>query len=189
MNPTLYGNKETTERLKKAFATTTTYQKQKLATIMRFFGILAAHPEARVRALADTINDPEMDHDTFRFFVLVRGAKSPAKLYVINSVMTIFAVNLTMINKNDESVLDLTKMTPEQKAAIQYQPSSFATFYKHIFAHMKNEGIEFEQANFTGIEGASFSLIYFHYFVPILTLSPLHSLQHRLFQSSYQGKV
>jgi len=61
MNPTLCGNKETTECLKKAFATTTTYQKQKLATIMRFFGILAAHSEARVRALADTINDPEMD--------------------------------------------------------------------------------------------------------------------------------
>jgi len=117
MNPTLYGKKETTERVKKAFATTTTYQKQKLVTIMRFFGILVAHPEARVRALADTINDPEMDRDTFRFFVLVRGAKSPAKLYVINSVMTIFAVNLTMINKNDESVLDLTKMTLEQKAA------------------------------------------------------------------------
>jgi len=189
MNPTLHGNKETTERLKKAFATTTTYQKQKLATIMRFFGILAAHPEARVRALADTINDPEMDRDTFRFFVLVRGAKSPSKLYVINSAMTIFAVNLTMINKNDESVLDLTKMTPEQKAAIQCQPSSFSTFYKHIFAHMKNEGIAFEQANFTGIEGTSFSLISFHSFIQILTLSPLHSLQHRLFQSSYQGKV
>jgi len=189
MNPTLYGNKETTEPLKKAFATTATYQKQKLATIMRFFGILAAHPEARVCALADTINDPEMDRDTFRFFVLVRGVKSPAKLYVINSAMTIFAVNLTMINKNNESVLDLTKMTPEQKAAIQYQPSSFATFYKHVFAHMKNEGVAFEQANFSGIEGTSLSLIYFHYFFQILTPSPLYSLQHRLFQSSYQGKV
>jgi len=31
--------------------------------------------------------------------------------------------------------------------------NSFAMFYKHIFAHMKNEGIAFEQANFTGIEG------------------------------------
>jgi len=73
MNPTLYGNKETTERLKKAFATTTTYQKQKLATIMRFFGILAAHPEARVRALADTINDPEMDRDRFVSLCLFVG--------------------------------------------------------------------------------------------------------------------
>jgi len=82
---------------------------------MRFFGILAAHPEARVRALADTINDPKLDRDTFRFFVLVRGAKSPAKLYVINSAMTIFAVNLAMINKNDESVLDHTKMTLDRK--------------------------------------------------------------------------
>jgi len=189
MNPTLYGNKETTKRLKKAFATTTTYQKQKLATIMRFFGIPVAHPEARVCALADTINDPEMDRDTFCFFVLVRGAKSPAKLYVINSAMTIFAVNLTMINKNDESVLDLTKTTPEQKAAIQYQPSSFATFYKHIFAHMKNEGIAFEQSNFTGIEGTSFSLIFFHYFIQILTLFPILLSMHRLIQSSHQGKV
>jgi len=80
-------------------------------------------------------------------------------------------------------------MTPEQKAAIQCQPSSFSTFYKHIFAHMKNKGIAFEQANFTGIEGASFSLIYFHYFIQILTLSPLLLSIHRLFQSSYQGKV
>jgi len=94
-----------------------------------------------------------------------------------------------MINKNDESVLDLTQMTPEQKAAIQYQPSSFATFYKHIFAHMKNKGVALEQANFAGIKGASFSLIYFHFFIQILTLSPFHSLQQRLFQSSYQGKV
>jgi len=73
MNPTLCGNKETTERLKKAFATTTNYQKQKLATIMCFFAILAAHPEARVCALSNTINDPEMDRNTFCFFTLAWG--------------------------------------------------------------------------------------------------------------------
>jgi len=71
MNPTLHGDKETTECLKKALTATATCQKQKLATVMHFFGILAAHPEAGVRAHADTIDDPEMDCDLFRFFVLV----------------------------------------------------------------------------------------------------------------------
>jgi len=103
--------------------------------------------------------------------------------------MTIFAVNLTMINKNDESVLDLAKMTPKQKAAIQCQPGSFAVFCKHVFAHMKNEGVTFEEANFTGIEGASFSLIHFHHFIQILTLFPPLLSLHGLIQSSRQGKV
>ena len=156
MNPFLYGDKETTERLKKAFATSTSYQKQKAATILRFFTILAAHPEARVRALADSLPDSELNKNTFRFFQLVRGAKTTSKQYVVNCAMTIFAVNLTMLNRNDGSVLELSQMTPKQKADAQYQPSSFSTFYKHIFSVMKNEGVAFEQSNFTGIEGMSF---------------------------------
>ena len=190
MNPNLYGDKETTNRLKKAFATSTDYQKQKKKTMIRFLGILAAHPEARVRALADSVPDPEMDRNTFRFFLLVRGAKSPSKHYVVNSAMTIFAVNLTMFNKNDDSVLDLTKLTAKEKANLQYQPSSFSTFYKHIFSFMKNEGVAFEQSNFTSTEGMSTHPHIFQLsFVLILTRMYLHLSLYRFIQSGYQRKV
>ena len=121
---------------------------------MRFFSILAAHPDANVRALADSVPDPELDKNTFRFFILVRGAKTPSKMYVINCAMTIYAVNLTMLNKTDDSVLDLVNMDPKEKAKLQYQPSSFSTFYKHIFSIMKTEGIAFKQSNFNSYQGS-----------------------------------
>ena len=180
MNPTLYGNPETTARLKKAFATTTDYQKQKKSTVMRFFSILAAHPEPRVRSLADIIKDPELDKDTFCFCLLVRGAKTQSKLHVVNSAMTIFTVNLTLLNKNDDTVLDLSMMEPKAKAMLQYQPGTHSTFFKHIFSFFKCEGVAFEQSNFTGIEGQSSFQLCFNFSLLILTLFPLHLPLSRL---------
>lgn len=163
MNPNLYGDPETTEKLKKAFATTTDYLKQKKSTVMQFFSILSAHPEARVCALADIIKDTKIDKDTFCFCLLVGGAKTPSKQYIVNSAMTIFSINLCMLNKNDDSILDLATMTPKQKAMVQYQPSTHATFYKHIFLYLKTKGVAFEQSNFTGIKGKSSFNLYFNF--------------------------
>jgi len=55
--------------------TSSKYEKQKLNMVLCFFSILAAHPEAMVRSLADQIKHPETDKEVFCFVVFCSGRK------------------------------------------------------------------------------------------------------------------
>jgi len=174
MNKTLYGDSKKTSAIREMFGNTTRYEKQKSATVQRLFFILAAHPEPMVRCLADLVPHPETQESVFRFVVFCTGRKTESKKRVVNSVMTIFAVNLIMINKNDETALDIDKLSEKEIADLQYAPSTHGLYYKHIFSWMNNENISFSQKDFKGMKGTSFFCLFYSCFYQYLTLSCLH---------------
>jgi len=88
--------------------------------------------------------------------------------------MTIFAVNLVMINKNDETTLNLDTLSEKEIVDLQYAPSSHGLFYKHIFSWMINKSILFAQKDFKGMKGKSFFHIFCNSFYQHLTQSYLH---------------
>jgi len=188
MNKTLYGDSKKTSAIREMFGNTTRYEKQKSATVQRLFFILAAHPEPMVRCLADLVPHPETQESVFRFVVFCTGRKTESKKRVVNSVMTIFAVNLIMINKNNETALDIDKLSEKEIADLQYAPSTHGLYYKHIFSWMNNESISFSQKDFKGMKGTSFFCFFFNCFYQYLTLSYLH-FQHRLLPCGYQRQV
>ena len=134
MSKNLYGDSKNTAAIRELFGNTTRYEKQKGASVARFFSILASHPESMVRSLADLIPHPETGDTVPRFVVFCTGRKTEAKKRIVNSAMTIFAVNIVMINKNDDTALNLALMSPQEVANLQYSPSTFALYYKHIFS-------------------------------------------------------
>ena len=126
MNKTLCGDSKKTSAIREMFSNTTRYEKQKSATIQCLFLILAAHPEAMVCCLADLVPHPETQKLVFRFVVFCTGRKTESKKRVVNSIMTIFAINLIMINKNNDTALDLDTLSEKEIADLQYAPSTTA---------------------------------------------------------------
>jgi len=174
MNKTLYSDAKKTSAIREMFGNTTRYEKQKAATIQHLFLILAAHPEAMVRCLADLVPHPKTQELVFRFVVFCTGRKTESKKCVVNSVMTIFALNLIMINKNNDTALDLDTLPEKEIADLQYAPSTHGLYYKHIFYWMNNESILFAQKDFKGMRGKSFFRIFCNWFYHYLTLFCLH---------------
>jgi len=138
MNKTLYGDAKKTSAILEMFGNTTRHEKQKSATIQRLFVILAVHPEAMVHCLADLVPHPETQESVLRFVMFCTGQKTESKKRVVNSVMTIFAVNLIMINKNNDTTLDLDTLSEKAIADLQCAPSTHGLCYKHIFSWMNN---------------------------------------------------
>ena len=165
-NKTLYGNSKKTAAIRDMFGNTTRYEKQKSSTIEKLFCVLASHPEAMVRSLANLVPHPETGEMVFRFVVFCTGRKTESKKRVINSAMTIFAVNLVMINKNDETALDIDKLSAKEIADLQYAPSSHQCFFKHIFSWMTQESIAYSQKDFKGMKGQSFFKLFGFYCLP-----------------------
>jgi hypothetical protein len=167
MNKNLYGDSKNTAAIRELFGNTTRYEKQKGGSVARFFSILASHPELMVRHLADLIPHPETGEQVPRFVVFCTGRKTDSKKKIVNAAMTIFAVNMIMINKNDESAMDLAQLSPKELADLQYSPSTFALYYKHIFSWMKQESIPFQQSDFKGMKGKLLFYVFhicWHYF-------------------------
>jgi len=73
MNKTLYGDSKKTLAIREMFGNTTRYEKQKSATIQHLFLILAAHPEAMARCLADLVPHPKTQESVFRFVAFCTG--------------------------------------------------------------------------------------------------------------------
>ena len=150
--PTLYGDEETTERLKDATATTKGYNTAKKATITRFYKFLASHSDVNMRQLADVMPDPEQDGlPEFRFVILTRGIKNTSKRVLFNMCMCVFAINA---QKQDPEFELTSQSTAPEKAEAQYQPSTMNTFYKHIFAYCSNCSILFASSDFLSFPGS-----------------------------------
>jgi len=174
MNKTLCGNSKKTVAIRDVFGNTTRCEKQKSATIQRLFLILAAHPEAMVRCLANLVPHPETQESAFRFVAFCTGRKTESKKRAVNSVMTVFAVNLIMINKNNDAALDIDSLSEKEIADLQCAPSAHGLCCKHIFSWMNNESVAFAQKDFKGMRGQSFFRVFCNWFCQCLTLSCLH---------------
>jgi len=79
-----------------------------------------------------------------------------------------------MINKNNDTALDIDSLLEKEIADWQCAPSTHALYYKHIFSWMNNESISFAQKDFKGMRGKSFFCIFCSCFYQCLTLSYLH---------------
>jgi len=172
MNKTLYGDAKKTSAILEMFGNTTRHEKLKSATIQRLFVIL--HPEAMVHCLADLVPHPETQESVLRFVMFCTGQKTESKKRVVNSVMTIFAVNLIMINKNNDTTLDLDTLSEKAIADLQCAPSTHGLCYKNIFSWMNNESILFAQKDFKGMKGKSFFRNFCNCFYQHPILSCLH---------------
>jgi len=189
MNKTLCVDAKKTLAIRDMFSDTTRYKKQKSATIQRLFLILAAHPEAMVRCLADLVPHPETQESVFWFVVFCTGRKMESKKRVVNSVMTIFAVNLIMINNNNDTALDLDTLSEKEIADLQYVPSTHGLCYKHIFSWMNNESISFAQKDFKGMRGKSIFRIFCKLVLSVSNPILLTLPTYRFLPCRYQGQV
>jgi len=88
--------------------------------------------------------------------------------------MAIFAVNLIMINKNNDAALDLDTLSEKEIVDVQCAPSTHGLYYKHIFSWMNNKSISFAQKDFKCMKGKSFFRVFCNCFFQCLTLSYLH---------------
>ena len=157
MNTTLYNDESTTTQIMSDFATDDRYRKDKIRSVERFFKIIASHDDPRVRGLADVVAHPETGEAIYRLVVLVAGIPTQAKKIMLNSCFVIYTINLVMVSKVDGRLLDklrLNTLSKEEKAKIQYEPSSLSTKYKHVFAWLHEHGVSFQCRQFKSMQGS-----------------------------------
>jgi hypothetical protein len=148
----LYNDAETTERINKAYATESSYRRDKEKSIARMYGFLESHPNVKIRELADSLPDPNViDCQERRFILLTRGLKDENKRELVDRVMTIFAVNMHKLSISKEQ---FHKATGKEKADAKYKPGSILTFYKHIFSHLSEKQVNYTLGEFANKKGS-----------------------------------
>jgi hypothetical protein len=147
--PDLYVNPEFTAALRKgAFVSTKHLQTSKVVQ-ERLFDVIGKHPH--LAFLSEHILDPNEGRLRRQLFILCQGAKSQAKMEILNSVLLIFASSL--LQKKYRGT-DLSSLSTEELAEAQYQPSTLSTMHKQLFADFNREGITIKLSNFKTFHGS-----------------------------------
>ena len=136
-NTKLFGSVEATEKLKSLQFNTEGHEKSKSGLLQRLFAILSIHPD--FAGLTEEIDDPDMPGTkTRRFFVFLRGVRTPLKMKVLNYALLLFSQRLTLKKYQDQ---DMTN--PETFAKAQYQTTTMEVMMKTLFSAFSAEGITF----------------------------------------------
>jgi hypothetical protein len=151
-DPNLYNDAEVTKNINASTGVTKAYERDKAKSYARFFGFIAAHPNPKIRLLAAWVDDPEqINKEERRLILLVRGIKHPSKIELLNYACTIFAVNMYKICMEE---VNFQEASAEEVADGKYAPSSLNTYYKHIFAQLKQHSVMYEKKEFKSYKGS-----------------------------------
>jgi hypothetical protein len=153
-NPTLYNDKSTTNLVRQSFGNTAKYTKQQKDSVSRLLMILSSHPEQRVRDLALPVIDQATGTTVPKFVHLTQNRKTTAGKVILNTVMVLFGLNVSLLDRGNGKMMDIHTMTREAIAKIQFMPSTMQTMYKQVFSYFKQNGICFQQKEFKGMQGS-----------------------------------
>jgi hypothetical protein len=153
-NPTLYNDKSTTNLVRQSFGNTDKYTKQQKDAVNRLLMILLAHPEQRVRDLAEPVTDKVTGITVPKFIHLTHNRKTAAGKIILNTVMVLFGLNVSFLDKSSGQMMDIHSMTAEAIAKIQFMPSTMKTMYKQVFSYFNQNGICYQQKEFKGMQGS-----------------------------------
>jgi hypothetical protein len=173
-SPTIYNDMSTTNLIRESFGNTAKYGKQQNSAVSRLLMILTAHPEERVRDLATPITDPVTDVTVPKFIHLTQHRKTAAGKAIINTVMILFGLNVSLLDKGSTKMMDITKMSREAIAALQFMPSTHSTMNKQVFSYFNQHGVCFSQREFKGMKG-SYHVSHLYRTIFSLSSSPTHS--------------
>ena len=124
----LFGVRDITDDFIQDFSGNTSgYQKSKEKNLDYFFDLLESHEKMSFLA---HVNSKNIRH----FFLLTRHKKDADTKTIINKALCLWANRLT-IPKYDKS--DLNKLTDKEYAEIQYEPNSFRTNEKMLWASFR----------------------------------------------------
>lgn len=146
-------SEEETAAMRATRGTTDRYDKQKEGTVSRFISILRSHPHPKISALGECVFDEQSNDDLPKLIILCRHKSDNDTKVILNACIIIFLLNLNTLNKEGVMV-DITGMTAEQLAKVQYRPGTLSTTLKQLFAWLHSVGIHFKQAAFKDMTGS-----------------------------------
>lgn len=133
--------------------TTKAYDQQKASTVSKFHSILGSHPHEKIRSLAEKVPDDESNGEIPKFVQLCRHKSDNDTKVILNALITIFLLNYNTVNKAG-TMVDITGMSAEEIAKLQYKPGTISTTLKQLFAWLHSVGIHFKQADFKDMTGS-----------------------------------
>lgn len=141
----LFGSPEKAAIFQSLCSTTGVYAKRKDDILKRLFYVLSLNEH--LKHLAEQVPEPEIENEKeYRFFIELRGPKTPAKKKVLNTCLILFSQCLI---RKEWVGKDLSKK--EDFAAAQYQPNHVLTLFKMLFAEFSERCIVYRlQRDFKG---------------------------------------
>ena len=134
-----------------------TYSKTKERAIRRFYSIVSFH--SILKALADTVPDPDGDGDVTRFLLLCRGPRNNAKKRIINTCMMFVAQHLRKKDTNLTETLNWSefwldnRLFTKEHANCCYQPNVTSLYHRHLFKYFHDQGIVYSLSSDFNFDG------------------------------------
>ena len=116
------------------------YEKFKLSIVKWFFTVLASRTSTC--QLAESVPNPDLPGlRTQRFYVAVRGVRTPQKQSLLGQCLLLFSSQYRKLKFKDA---DLS--SPEIFAEAQYQPNLIGTGFRTLFSHFRKSSIQYALA-------------------------------------------
>jgi hypothetical protein len=142
---------ETTTLIRGLSSQSTKHVNTTAREVARFFDILSCSPILGV--LTDSVDDPEANDPTKRFYLMLRGDASPAKKATLNACLVFYAQALKKVGSSD---VQLGSHDLKEVAMSEYQPNTLEKIHKQLFAEFRRNSIYLQQRDFKHFGAGSY---------------------------------